>query len=259
MRFKNLVVTLLLSSFCRGAIVQIDQINDLYSYLKPSTLVIFDIDNTLMMTSQQLGSDQWFCKRSADYQAKGLSFQEATDKALSEWVAIQSITRVKPVETGGPEVVRRIQRQGYTVIGLTTRGLGLSTRTVEQLHSIGIDLSQTAPTQEETFFKATRGVLFRGGILFTAGTDKGVSLFRFLDRLDFTPKSIVFINDKTTHLEEVEKAARARGIEFLGLRYSRTDEWVASFNPEITDIQLRSFGHILSDEEAEKLLTPQVP
>ena len=55
---------------------------------------------------------------------------------------------------------------------------------------------------------------------------------------------------------DVEKSTNARNINFTGLRYSYSDQRVASFCREIAEIQWThsTFDHLLSDEEAFVLL-----
>jgi Protein of unknown function (DUF2608) len=253
--FRYLAVTFCCLATCLQAeIIEADSIHDIRHHIDPETLVIFDIDNTLMEPSQTLGSDQWFYHRIESFKAKGMDQQSALEKSLSEWMSVQSITKVKVVEEGTVELIKRLQNEGYTVMGLTTRGLGLSTRTIFQLDSLNINLTTTAPTHEEVFFMNNHGVLFRGGILFTAGTHKGVALAKFLHLIEKAPDNIVFINDKWSNIREVEVICEKYQVPFIGLRYSYVDEKVANFNQEVADLQWDSFGKILSDEEAETSL-----
>lgn len=242
------------AGLAQAEIIEADSIHNIRHHIDPETLVIFDIDNTLMEPTQTLGSDQWFYHRIGDYKDQGIDHKTALEKALSEWMSVQSITKVKVVEEGTTQLLERLQEEGYTVMGLTTRGLGLSTRTIFQLESLGIDLSVTAPTHEDVFFINNHGVLFRGGILFTAGTHKGVALAKFLHLVEKRPDNIVFINDKWQNIREVEVICEKYQVPFLGLRYSFLDEKVASFNQEVADLQWGEFGKILSDDEAEARL-----
>lgn len=180
--------------------------------------------------------------------------QDAIELALAEWMAVQSITQVKLVEDHADQVVGKFQKQGFTVMGLTTRGLGLSTRTVEQLKSLNVDMLHSAPVHHDVFFHNQRGCLFRGGILFTAATHKGRALFRLFERIDYHPKSVLFINDKYANLREVEETCEERGIPFIGLRYGYLDNKVKNFRKDIADVQFEHFGYILSDKDAEKIL-----
>lgn len=248
------IVIVSFAFYLSASILETKSIESVRMHLTPTTLIIFDIDNTLIEPVQELGSDQWFCHRIMEYKNLGLPGGEAIEKALSEWTAIQSITKVKPVEKITPALIAQMQQEGYAVMGLTSRGLGLATRTVEQLKSVGIELLQTSPTKEEVYLTNHHGILYRAGILFTSGTHKGNALVKLFHSIDYNPERVVFIDDKETHLKDVYQALDAYHIPFLGLRYGFLDEKVASFNKRIADIQFAHFGHILSDEEASLLL-----
>ena len=249
-----LILALLWTAALPAEIYETYNMDELYGHLKPGMLVVFDIDNTLIEPVQELGSNQWFENRIKEYLSYGYSSHDALQTALKEWTAIQSITVVKLVEPGIDGIVKDLQEKGYKVMGLTTRGLSLSTRTVEQLESVGVDLRPTAPTQEEVFFMNERGVLFRGGALFTAATHKGEALRKLLEAADHRPDSIMFINDKYSHLVPVEEFCTQAGIPYCGLRYGYTDEKVKNFRKQIAEVQFYHFGHILSDDAAERIL-----
>lgn len=256
MKFVRMLVVGVLALPCVlfGYIVESMEFSDILRHLDASTLIVLDVDNTLIEPIQELGTDQWFYRRIEQYRNEGLEWRPATKKALSEWMAIQSITKVREVEPGTAKLIRRLQDEGYTVMGCTTRGLGLSTRTIEQLKSVGIDLTITAPTKDEVFLINTRGILYRGGIIFTAGSHKGHAFYKFLDKIRYKPKNVVFIDDKVKHVIQLEEESMKRGIPYVGLRYGYLDEKVRNFDKELTDLQFEHFGHILSDEQAHKLL-----
>lgn len=245
----------LIQAFLAAEIIETNDIHDIKNYIKPETLVIFDIDNTLIEPVQTLGSDQWFYHRLESSIAKGTNKNDALHKTIAEWSAIQQVTKVKEVQPGTKELIAELQNKGYIIMGLTTRGLGLSTRTIDQLQSVGIDLAVTAPTHAEIFFINNHSVLFRGGTLFTAGTHKGMALIKFLGQIKLAPESVVFINDKRQNIEEVDEICNKCQIPFIGLRYGYLDEKVKSFKNDLADLQLKHFGYIISDDEAEKMLS----
>lgn len=253
-RFIALFTALIFTAAAHAEIFEADHMDQVYNYIKPNTLVIFDIDNTLIEPVQSVGSDQWFRHRIAYWIDHGYDTEAALEKALANWMAVQNITKVTLCEPNIAKIINHLQDRGFTVMGLTTRGLGMSTRTNQQLETVGINLSATAPTRDDVFFMNKRGVLFRGGTLFTANTHKGKALFKLLDQLDYTPKMILFVNDKRSHIVPVEESAAKRNIPFIGIRYGRTDEKVRQFDTELADFQFEHFGHILSDDEADQLL-----
>lgn len=255
---------LLLACFCivsiwylHGEIVEAKRFKEITNYITPETLVIFDIDDTLLVPVQTLGTDVWFLSRLEHYKKTKGDPALALDKALADWEAIRHLTDVKIVEEGTAEIIAEMQKNKVAVMGLTTQGLALSTRTIVQLNSLQIDLSKTAPSSQDHYFiNGSKGVLYRQGILSTSGTAKGEALLKFFSLIGYCPKSIVFINDKKPHLHDVEKSVLGKGINFMGLRYSYSDQRIANYNKDIAEVQWThsNFGHLLSDEEASNLL-----
>lgn len=240
----------------QAIIIEAPHFSDLVDHVKPHSLVILDIDDTLLVPTQTLGSDVWFCHRLKIHRSQENSHSKALDKALAEWEGVRHLTKMKIVEEGSDVIVRDLQAQNITVMGLTTQGLALATRTVTQLRDVGIDLRKTAPEKDDYYFINDHGNLYRRGILFTAGSPKGPALIKLLNHWNLKPDHIIFINDKESHLKDVEKSVEEAGIAFTGLRYSYSDERVNGFNPKLADIQweLSTFGNIISDEEASKYL-----
>lgn len=241
--------------------------DEVLNHLTPKTLLICDIDDTLLLPAQSLGSDIWLQHRVQELKKENLTATFAFETALREWEALRHLSKVKIVEKGSENILNELQAQGFLVMGLTTQGLALATRTSRQLLQLGIDLSKTAPgdnrdiffTNEGTGGDYGHGVLYRHGILFTSGTSKGKSLAKLLAQLSYLPEKIVFINDKQSHLEDLGNTVEAMGIAFMGLRYSHEDARIASYNHELATIQFihSNFAHILSDEEAALLLEEQ--
>lgn len=249
------------SATLTGKIVETKHFSEILNFVTPETLLILDIDDTLLIPSQTLGTDVWFISRMKEYQENGDSYSQALEKALAEWEAVRLITKVKIVEQGTEKIIADLQGMNIKVMGLTTQGLTLATRTKNQLLSLNIDLSKTAPSKDDHYFINNHGVLYRQGILFTSGTPKGAALLKLLDIIGYQPNHIIFINDKETHLRDVEDGIKGRNIDFVGLRYNFSDQRVANFRREIADIQWKNstFDRLLTDEEAEEmLLLPQV-
>lgn len=236
----------------QAQIIETYHFTEILPYITKDCLVILDIDDTLLVPKQMLGCDEWFCYRYKTYQQKGLSASEALEKSLAEWESLRHIIEMQLVEPNTDQIIASLQKQGYALMGLTTQGLALATRTSLQLQQLGIDLSLTAPFPTDHYVNFHgHSTLFRKGILFTSGTHKGKVLFQFLQDLSYHPFKILFLNDKLSHLKEVEEIVEAQGIEFFGFRYGYSDAKKQAFDPEIAELQyqLSSFTHILSDEE----------
>jgi hypothetical protein len=242
--------------FIEAKIIEFAHFRDLPSYATKDALLILDIDDTLLIPIQMLGCDEWFQCRRKWHQKAGKNVEEALEKSLAEWEAVRHLTKMEIVEPGTEKIIRSLQEKRCPMMGLTTQGLGLATRTKQQLIEQQIDLSLTAPSKEDHYILlAGHATLYRHGILFTSGQHKGKALFQLLDALKLHPKHIVFINDKASHLTEIETTAQVRGIEFTGLRYNYSDARKKAFRPEIADYQFShsSLTYLLSDREAIEL------
>lgn len=255
-RLKFLWIWLLLATPLCSLIIEIPHFKEICTHVTPDTLILLDIDDTLIETQQMLGSSPWFEQRCKKYRDEGFSSSVALEKSLAEWKAVTQLTKMKLVESGTEEIIRQFQMDGYYVMGLTARGLGLVSRTRLQLAEHLIDLSVCCPSKED-FYTCVKdqGVLYRYGILYTSGRCKGESLFKICEQMGYTPKKIVFVDDKLSHLQDVESFAKMRGIEFIGLRYNYSDAHKAAYRPEIADIEWHhsTFGKILSDAEATSI------
>lgn len=233
-------------------ILEIKNIKEIKKHLNKYELIIFDLDNTIMEPIQQLGSDQWFYHQMKKHEMCGLDKSKALDATLKDWYEIQAITKVKFVEKDIKNILENLQKKNFIVMGLTTRGYSFSLAAIKQLDSLKVDLSKTAPIKENLYFE--NGVLYKKGILFAKGMDKGRVLDQFLKKINFIPKSVVFIDDKVKHLNEVDKFCENLKIKFLGLRYGYLDEKIKNFQVLICDRQHKNFKNILSDEEAKKMI-----
>ncbi len=245
-----------LSSVCADR-VEIPHFHQVLSHITEETLVILDIDDTLLIHKQMLGCDEWFLRRVKFYQDAGMSIVDSVEKSVIEYNMIHYLTEMEIVEPGIDSVVDRIQKMPCRVMGLTTRGFCVALCTGRQLRKNNIDLTKTAPSSQDYYFQmGNEGILYKNGVLFTAGTHKGEAFFHLCDAIDYLPKRIIFVNDKASHLAQVEEIAKSRNIPFIGLRYAYSDSRKATFNSEIANYQLRhsSLEHLITDEEAHSLL-----
>ncbi|HEY2810962.1 MAG TPA: DUF2608 domain-containing protein [Rhabdochlamydiaceae bacterium] len=256
-RILFLVFVTCISSYLRSEVLELQHFREIDAHITPETLIVLDIDDTLLIPSQMLGCDEWFRYRIEKYSKAGMNASSALEKSLAEWESVRHITRMEIVEPQTDAIVRALQEQGYSIMGLTTQGLALATLTVQQLRANNIDLLHTAPCKDDHYFMLSgHGVLLRQGILFASGKHKGEVLFTMLDKIGLSPKRIAFINDKAAHLYEMEKTALERNVSFVGLRYAYSDARKAAFRPEIAELQFSqsTFTHLLSDEEALSLM-----
>ncbi len=241
-------------TFLFAEIQEVHHFKELKNYVDSDSFLLIDIDDTLLIPDQMLGCDEWFMERMKELQNNGFSFEEALEKVLFEWEGIRSLTSMQLVEEDCKQMIEELQEKKIPSICFTTQRFALAPRTIYQLNQHGIEMKRSSPILENQFFMTQNlGILFFDGVLFTNGTHKGKTLLNFCERNQLYPKKIVFINDKLSHLKEVELSCYENGIEFIGLRYAYSDKKKSSFDYTIAKFQSNSINleKIISDEEAK--------
>ncbi len=220
------------------------------------TFVVFDVDDTLLRSTQQLGSVAWFDYIKANFERKGVSKKEAQEIVSILWVTVQPYMKVEAVDPNTQKVIQEIQSKKFPVISLTARKPEEAYYTRKQLQSIGIDLSLNGLiTESRQEFSLQHTAIYDRGILFANhGNKKSDVLLSFLQKNTLKPKRILFVDDFPGHVEDVKEALKAVNIECIGLRFSGSDLHVKKFDSKIADIQWEKFPHLLSDKEAQDIL-----
>ena len=194
------------------------------------TLVVFDIDNTLLIPATDLGSDQWFSYLVQEQIDAGLEHDAALAKIVPVYEHVQCRKELIPTEPYLSYAVKQIQEQCSHVICLTARSNLLAERTLEQLakNSLNFHISQ----MQTYVFDIYASSIYKNGVIFCANNNKGSVLLHFLDVIGYRPKRIIFVDDKEKNLSDVKYAVSQRAIEYNGLRYCGCDQRVAAFNAQ---------------------------
>lgn len=235
-------------------ITESNTITKIYDYLAPEdyrtdTLIVFDIDNTLATTPTDLGSDQWFTALIHQKITEGHSAAEALQKSLAPYYYVQHHQWLVPIEPETVSTIKTLQNKGITVIALTSRGLYLLYRTLEQLQRLDIDFAKTGPPASIAPFGIHSPALYINGIIFVSMHDKGAVLAHWLTQLNFHPHKIVFIDDKLKNIQSVEQAIKKADYPFIGIRYARLDQRVKMFDMHKTE---QEYQHLLQHNPNDK-------
>lgn len=213
-------------------ILELDKLNEIFNFIKEpdKTLVIFDIDNTLVCPENELGADEWFYYMvNKKMQKEGLDYLGAVIQSLPKYYYAQFHIPLIPVEKNISETLQKLMGLNIKFIALTARAIYLAERTFDQLFSLNIKFGFL---RDKTIsLNLMHPALFKQGILFSGNNDKGDALIALLDFVDFHPEYIIFADDKHKNLLSVEDAALKRQIHFTGIRYSGCDEKVKKFDP----------------------------
>lgn len=267
-RLLRILVTLLLSYSFQANAKGKYETNDFHILLKkaqetaetcsPSKIaVVVDIDNTLLSMNQPLGGDAWF-----NWQADLIAKNDLTDAVatnLNELLNVQgllfSISSMHPADLQNPQIIQTLQKLGFPLFALTSRGLEFQNATLRELKKNGYDFTNSSPgpqfgfagnylpydltdlsysgiSQEEVDrwkLAAAKPVLFQNGIFFGAGQHKGAMLKSILAKSHFKPCGIVFIDDTAKNTERVWDAYASTSVDISVIRYGFLDDEVTQF------------------------------
>ncbi|MCB0406503.1 MAG: DUF2608 domain-containing protein, partial [Bdellovibrionales bacterium] len=230
-----------------------------------NVLAVFDIDNTLLASQADLGSDQWFSWQEEllkkNPQHPDLVYSSFPE-LLNAWGALLVVGEMRMTEgsvkgASTASYVKAIQDMGAKVIALTSRGFDYEIPTLRAFEKYGIDLKNSAIGPIEGYPEISRAyqpdrvgmefgftekevlrfglnkpsqyVTYKNGIFFTAGMHKGAMLRLLLTKTGYEPGAIVFVDDREKHTERVQEAFAPSDMYVVTFRYSREDARVEEF------------------------------
>jgi FMN phosphatase YigB (HAD superfamily) len=236
-----------------SVIIETDRFSDILLYAEADTLILCDVDNTLIRPTQQVGSVPWRSHIRDKAQKAGFSQEEASDLLDHFWIFVQPLLTIQSVDPETPETLSSLRDKQLPVIGLTNREPLEIKYTSKQLSSAGITLN---PTVTDKFFDLPLPfpARYEAGVIHCNENSKADALKLFLKMIGYHPKKVIFIDDRMNHVQDVEKAMSELGIEYVGIRFSKADPIVEAFDPNIADLQWLALPQIVSDTEAQEIL-----
>lgn len=183
------------------------------------TLIVFDIDDTLLTMDQLLGSEQWY-----HWQRDLLDEHEKSGKASVHLVAQShpellqtqgvffTLSSMEPTHEKNRDYIKSLQQKGYSVLLLTARSPDFSSITQRELKRNNLFFNKPLFPEEVNFNNfflpkingesAERVVYYHNGLYMVAGQNKGkmlnVLLKRFKEEKHF--EKIIFVDDRESNL-----------------------------------------------------------
>lgn len=221
-----------------------------------TTLMVFDLDDTLLTMTQPLGSVGWW-----DWQYELLKQGSDSDilftKDYQQLVRIQNILfqLIKMEETDEHVLpfLKKAARQGATLMGLTARGKEHLSATLMQLkdnnfivgekllfRKNGLKLENNKTSVAGPFHcpQFNREVIYQQGIMFLDGEDKGEALLCMLVKTKQDIKTVIFVDDSKRNIISMDKAFVNRDdILVLNVFYTKENakELEIQINPNMQE------------------------
>lgn len=250
-----IIATTFITSRVESQVIEIESLSQIELSDSPETLVLLDIDDTLIVPKGMVGSRIW--RKYIKETTKRFTKTNWHDQ-LSLYVA--ELYPVVTVEESTKAFVDELQATGHQVLAFTARERNkwydtahdaIDCLTVQQLRSVDIDFAKK-PLSDSYSYIAEQSEYY-GGIIFSNLDSKGEYLEQLLNQAKELPKKVVFVDDKLSHVEAVDKILEKLNIDHAAYYYTKVTANGEIFDPLIADIQLYylwAFGKVLTDDEA---------
>ncbi len=224
-----------------------NDVNDLKIFLKaiqnaPSqpehTLVVFDIDDTLLEAKDFVGSDKWYNwqRGKTSYNTEGDSFTIKPDEKylclFSTLGTLFDLGESKLTQKDAVEVIDQLKP--YSVMLLTSRSPNYRGATERELANNHIDLSSKHLIGEDNALSfdfndgnRTAPVSYENAIAMSSGLDKGKVLQELLKRFNREYKEIFFIDDGMKNINNMDAAWKSSAIQVNSFHYTHVDKRVS--------------------------------
>lgn len=250
----------------------LDQFEKTVALSDEETFVLFDVDHTLIVPKDLLmrpsgDSPIWnkyipLTIKNPDIVPPG---KYPKDYFLS---TIFTVAEFEMVDSRLLQIISSLQEREIKTIAFTKMHSGpfgvipaIEDWRAKQLKQHGIDFSPAFPHLKELSIPSSKQSekpsVFKHGVLFCNGKEKGPVLSAFLESLNWKPQRIIFIDDRTDYLQTVEEALTETGIEFIGFHYTFLEDNPRPVDEKLAFLQLMHLaktGAWLSDSEAIELM-----
>ena len=192
------------------------------------TLLVLDIDDTLLTSQGFFGSDKWY-----EWQKHLTATDPAKVPCLFDVISLNyEVGTQQPTQPDGPTLINALPGDKLM---LTSRNLLYRGGTLRTLNDAGYTLPTPLAGQTEgrswRWRKAPDAreseVGYDQGIFMTAGQDKGLILLNLLGRLQLQYDRVVLVDDGDANIKNMQAALKDAGIDYHGLHYTRVDKTIS--------------------------------
>jgi hypothetical protein len=218
------------------------------------TLLVLDIDDTLLTSPTFFGSDAWYewqktlsplspgyvpCKFDViamNYEAGTQVPTQADAVAAINAIPLDKImvTSRSPMYRGG--TIRELKKAGYELPASLQPGLAGA------IYEYRPDPRQPGVTMS-----------YHQGVLMVAGQNKGLALVDLLTHMQITYDRVVQVDDGEKNIDAMRDAMTSAGIEYRGVRYNRIDKNVDAAREQQGIEGWRAWQQLLAATYPERL------
>lgn len=218
------------------------------------TLLVLDIDDTLLTSQGFFGSDRWY-----EWQKLLTATDPAKVPCLFDVISLNYETGTQQLtQPDGPALINALPGDKLM---LTSRNPLYRGGTLRTLNDAGYRLP--APLTGQTEGRSWRwrkapdaresDVSYAQGIFMTSGQDKGLVLLDLLGRLKLHYDRVILVDDGDANIRNMQAALRDAGIDYHGLHYTRVDKTVSDADAKAGLSGWQSWQTLLAGNYPERL------
>lgn len=166
------------------------------------TLLVLDIDNTLIKPKTNLGSDQFFDWQMSEIDKNGdLKLAPNKDKLLELMITLWMRIDYELCEENINNLLLKLKElYNINILLLTSRDKRSYVSLLKNFNKLKL-IDVVCDTRDEHL--NVNNIYYKKGIIFCSGLDKGICLQIIINRLNLYYEKILFIDDKLSNLENV--------------------------------------------------------
>ncbi|HJD56216.1 MAG TPA: DUF2608 domain-containing protein [Rickettsia endosymbiont of Pyrocoelia pectoralis] len=228
-KILNTLFLLLLSCNSFAGVIPTNDFEVIEEYVNKAdkdTLVIFDVDDVLMMPTDEFAVNNPIRKELTQKLRERYSKEELNYL----YSCVFEKRTVQPVNQNMRGLIKSLEQRNISAIALTGWWTGKygKVNEMEKLRFVGlkqvnISFINTSPFKEDMIFLELQnksGVpMLKDGVILTALADQGLVLKAALEKSNLHFKKIIFIDDDLEYLKSVEKVCSELNIDFQGIHY----------------------------------------
>ncbi len=218
------------------------------------TLLVLDIDDTLLTSAGFFGSDKWY-----EWQKTLPAGDPGKVACLFDVIALNyEAGDQRATQPDGPALVNGL---AVDKLLLTSRNPLYRGGTLRTLRDAGYALPAMLDGQDDgrswDFRKTPEAtpvrVFYDQGLFMTTGQDKGLVLLDLLRRSNLRYDRVVLVDDGRKNIDNMRAALRAAGIDYLGLHYTRIDKSIGTDDVSAGRAGWRAWRQLLAATYPQRL------
>lgn len=196
--------------------------------LREKTLVVLDLDNTLIECKTSFGSYYWIVHHIKEAVQKGEELDDALRRLVPKWEELQKYLEMKKIEEDSASLLDHLKDQGHLLLGLTGRSSLITKETLAQLEKNQLYFSSWP---EKDFFSSFNEVSMQKGVVFVGPyLSKGEVLAHFLHQVEEDFEQLIFVDDSLDYLKEVHQALASFQRPYTCYHYRAVAERAHAFD-----------------------------